>query len=1153
MPAMRNVTLLALLLLVCAASCIAQESRGTVLGRVTDPSGAVIPGAEVRLVNAATGAGASARTNDAGNYTIPYLLPGTYTLTGELAGFKKYQREGIQVRVNDTLEVNIEMVVGDVSERVEVFATTPLLETSTSSMGQVVDQRRVTELPLQAGNAFELVLLAPGVMNATNLRLRKAGWNNAPSQIMTDGNPQYSNEFTIDGVTNTFSSGTAPRVAFSPPATAISEFKVQTSSIDASLGHTPGSVVNVSTSSGTNEIHGELHHWLSNSALDAQDLFQNRAGQKRPIYQDNRYGFSIGGPVYLPRLHDGRNKTFFFYAWEANKWGVPGTYVSTVPSEALKRGDFSQLLALGSNYQVYDPATTRAEAGGRFSRQPFAGNIIPASRLDTVARNMSKFWPEPNMPGTRDGRNNYSTPTKALEDYYVHLVRVDQNFSEKHRFFLRLHYDWWEEDKNDYHSNASTGIILNRINRGIALDDVYVLSPSTVLNVRYGLTQQEFPERRTSRGYDLASLGFSSALTSLVDKRLATFPNVSISGYSTFGGWESGDGTNTSMVHSFVVNLSTLRGNHNLRYGADTRLYREFGNRFQYDVSPSFSFPNTYTRGPLDNSPAAPIGQELASFLLGIPGGSMRRSASYAEQEIFSALYFHDDWKITSKLTLNLGLRYEYETPLTERYDRSVKGFAYEVSNPIEAEARANYARSPIPEIPASQFRVLGGLTFAGGSAGRNLWDGEGNNLMPRIGLAYQLTPKTVLRTGYGLFFETIGTNRSSSIQTGFTQSTPIIASQDSGLTYIASTANPFPRGLDAPLGPAGGLTTNLGQGLSFFAQKRFQPYAQRWSFGIQNLLPGDYLVDLAYVGNRGTRIGVSRELNFTPAQYLSTSPVRDQATIDYLSQQFLSPFYGLNPIYGRNTSRAGLLRAYPHFSGISFTDPAGYSWYHSMQVRAEKRFAKGYTFQLAYTWSKLMEATEFLNDSNPMPYVSISSFDRTHRLAVSGIFELPFGRGRRFGSGMRPVLNAFAGGWQLNAVVQRQAGGPLGFGNVIFTGNLKDIPLPKSQRSVDRWLNTEAGFERDSRRQLSYNIRTAPLRYSGIRGDGQARWDFSAIKNFPIRERVKLQFRVECFNAWNHPNLNNPSTSVTSTAFGTITGQSPTTRQFQLSLKLTF
>ena len=1134
----------------------AQESRGTILGRVTDATGGVIPNAEVRAVNVATQATAVARTNDAGNYVIPYLLPGTYTITFEAQGFRKSQRENVQVRVNDSLELNVQLQVGAVTEAIEVVAETPLLETANASLGQVVDRRRVSELPIQSGNAFELVLLAPGVMNATDMRLRKPGWNNAPSQIMTDGNPQYSNEFTIDGVANTFSSGTQPRVAFSPPQSAISEFKVQTSSFDASLGHTPGSVINVSTTSGTNALHGELHYWHANSAFDAYDLFQKAAKQKKPVYQDNRYGFSLGGPVYIPKTYNGRNKTFWFYAWEANKWGVPCTFTGTVPTEAQRNGDFSRLLAQGSAYQIYDPATIRDAGGGRFSRDPFAGNIIPPVRLDPVAKNMLKYWAPPNQAGTSDGRNNYTTPTKAFEDYFVHLARMDHNFSEKHRAFLRLHYDWWEEDKDDQFNNLVTGIVLHRINRGLALDDVLVLTPTSILNLRYGLTQQEFPEWRRSRGFDLASLGFSPKLTALVDQRFATFPRVDVGAYSGFANWESGDGSNTSMVHSFNANLSVLKGNHNLRYGAEFRLYREFGNRFQYDVAPYLSFDTTWTRGPFNNSPGSSIGQDLAALLLGRPGGEMRRSASYAEQESFWAFYIQDDWKVTPKLTVNVGLRYEYETPLTERYDRAVKGFAYGVSNPIEAQARANYAKSPIAELPVDAFRTLGGLTFAGGASGRSFWQGEKNNFMPRLGIAYQITPKTILRTGYGMFFETIGSNRSSSIQTGFTQRTPVTITQNNGLTFIGSTADPFPFGLQEPLGAKGGLATALGQSLSFYPLQRLQPYAQRWSFGIQRQFPGEVVVDVAWVGNRGTRLAVSREINPGPRQYLSRSPERDDTTINFLTQQVTSPFFGLDPNYTSVTmSRANLLRPYPHFSSITRTDPIGYSWYHSLQVRGEKRFARGYTLQAAYTFSKLMEAIEFLNESDPMPYEVVSSFDRPHRLAASGIFELPFGKGRRFASTVPGWANQVIGGWQLSILVQRQAGAPLGFGNAIFRGNIKDIPLPKDQRSLDRWFNIDAGFERDSRKQLASNLRTFPLRFSGIRGDGQARWDISAIKYFPIRERFKLQFRAECYNAWNHPNFAspNPNTTPTSSAFGTIRTTVRYPRQFQLALKLTF
>jgi len=626
----------------------AQETRGTILGRVSDPSGAVIPGADIRVTNVATGVSAAARSNDIGNFVLPYLIPGTYNLTAELAGFKKFVQDGIQVRINDSVEVNIQMQVGNVSESVEVKAATPLLSTSESSLGQVVDERRVLELPLMAGNALDLVHLAPGTINGTDMRLRKAAWNAAPSQFSTDGSGNYGNEFTIDGVSNTFANGTSGmRVAFAPPQTAIGEFKVQTTSFDASIGHSSGALVNVSSKGGTNEFHGEAHEWLRHSKLDAPTIFQNRAGQKLFLYQDNRYGLSGGAPVRIPGLYNGKNKTFWYYAWEANKYGDPmdGQYTNTVPTDAMRRGDLSDLLAIGPNYQVYDPATTVAVAGGHYSRLPLAGNIIPPSRLDPVALKLLDLWPKPNQQGTRDGLNNHFYSGKALEDYWVHMGRFDHAFSENHRLFVRLHKDWWEEDMQRRFGlgNIANGVISNRTNRGIALDEVYVFNPAFLFNFRYGLTQQDFPERRPSRGFDLASLGFSPNLTNLVDKKLATIPNTSVGSLTALAGWSAGDGLQASLTHSFTGNFTRLYKDHELRFGSEFRVYRAFRNRFPYDVSPQLSFSSSYTRGPSDTSTAPPVGGELTSFLLGIPGGQMARSASYAEQDKYFALYLQDD------------------------------------------------------------------------------------------------------------------------------------------------------------------------------------------------------------------------------------------------------------------------------------------------------------------------------------------------------------------------------------------------------------------------------------------------------------------------------------------------------------------------------
>ena len=1151
----RIASIIEVVLTLFGSLALAQDPRGSILGRVTDSTAAVIPGVEVRAENAETGVNASTTTNESGNFRLPFLLPGTYNVTAEAAGFKRFVRTGVEVRVSETSTVNITIEVGPVSESVEVGAETPLLDTAGSSLGQVVDSRRILELPTAAGNALELTLLAPGMVEPSKF-LWKPAWNFR--NVASNGNPAHSEDYQIDGVSNTFAEGNAGRnrYAFAPPSAAIGEFKMQTSPYDASVGHTMSSVTNVVTAGGTNALHGEAHLKEANSAFNAPNFFDNKYGSKEPTTQDHRYGASAGGPVYIPKIYNGKNRTFWHYTWEANKWGVPQSFVGTVPTEAERNGDFSELLKLGSDYQIYDPASTQVASGGRFVRQPFENNMIPTGRLDQVGLNLSKLYPAPNQPGEADGRSNYYNSLGAKEDYFVHLARVDHSFSDAHRAFVRINYDKWTEDKNHWYGwdNPSQGIVLNRINRGAALDDVVVLGPSLVLNFRYGITQQEFSERRASQGFDLSGLGFSPNLVGLIPKAQSTIPNVYMGAYSSLSDWESGDGATTSLTHNLSGQLNKLKGSHEIKFGADFRVYRAFNDRHPLSVSPQFNFSTTYTAGPLDNSPPAPIGQELAAMLLGVPGGLMEQTASFATQDTYLGLFVHDDYKITRRLTINLGIRFEYESPLTERFDRLVSGFAADTPNPIADAAKANYAQAPIPELPPDRFNVLGGLTWVNqNGSGRSPFSGDTSHFLPRIGLAYQLTPSTVVRAGYGLFYGTIGVNATQPIQAGFTQSTPIQASLDGGLTYFATNENPFPNGLLAPLGPAGGLTTNLGQTIDHYPRNRLHPYASRWSFGVQQQLPGSFLAEASYVGNRGTRLGVDRQLNATPGQYLSTKPYRDQQTIDQLTRNVPNPFFGTDPIYGDTISAAELLRPYPEFGQVNLLgDSAGYSWYHALQVRGEKRFSAGYTFQLAYTWSKLMDATEFLNESDPMPYEMIGNSDRTHRLAMSGIWELPFGRNRHFGSQMPAALDVIAGGWQISGLVVRQSGPPLYWNNLFFNGNLKDIPLPKSERSVDRWLNTDAGFNRDPQQQPYLNLRTFPVRLSGVRGDGRATWDFSALKKFRVREPLTVEFRADVYNAWNHPNFYQPDTDPTSSTFGQVFGSEPA-RNWQFGLNVQF
>ncbi len=1135
-----------------------QETRGAIQGRVSDSSGAALPSVEVSATNNATGVEATAKSNESGNYVLPYLLTGKYTLHAQAPGFKKFVRDGIELRINDRVDVDIPLQIGDVSESVEVRAETPLLETANASLGQVVDERRIVDLPTFGGSVMVLVQLAPGVINTTDMRLAKSGSFsiNKNSQIATDGAGQYNNEFTLDGVSNTQAEGGSTRVGFVPPSAAVAEFKVQTAPYDASAGHTVGSVINVSTKSGTNQIRGQAEWALRNSMFDAPNIFQNRSGQGIPHYTDNRWGIVAGGPLLLPKIYNGKNRTFWFYGYGANNFGVPQSFVSTVPTQAMRNGDLSALLALGPQYQIYDPATTVAVAGGRFQRQPFPGNIIPASRLDPVAQKILSYWPLPNQLGNRDGSSNYFYTPSAIEKTWDHLARFDHAFSQNNRMFLRMHTDYWEENKNHTFPNTpAAGIILNRHNKGLAFDHVYVINPAFLFNFRYGLEFGDFIERRGSRGFDLSTLGFLPQLAGLPDKSTATFPNVQVGNLTQLGNWESGDGGTSSLTHAFGGAFTRLVGNHNLRFGSDFRVYRQNLHRFPLDTAPQLVFSSIYTRGPFDSSAAPTVGGELASFLLGVPGGELDRTASYAQQDRWFGIFIQDDIRVTSKLTVNIGLRYEYETPVTERYNRSVVHFAFDQPSPIAAQAQANYAANPIPELRVSQFKLMGGLTFAGVNGNpRSYWISDKRDFMPRFGLAYQLFRRTTLRGGYGVFFDTVGVNKTAGLQAGFSQSTPIQASLNSGLSFVATTANPLPSGLLAPRGSAGGLSTNLGQAVAFYPEARTRPYVQRWSFGLQEELPGQFLVEATYVGNRGTRLGINHQLNNTPAQYLSTSPVRDTQTINFLNQSFANPLFGTNPIYSANITRANLLKPWPQFSNVTVEQPIGYTWYHALQFRTEKRFSHDYTLQLSYTWSKAMQATEFLNPTDTVPYRSISDMDRTHHLVVTGIWDLPFGRGRRFGNHLAGSVEFFTGGWQFNGVMQRQSGPPLAFGDVwtLFRGDPKNVLLPKDKRSVDQWFNVNAGFDRNSANALANNIRVSPLRFSGIRGNGQARWDFSLIKKWSITENTQMQYRAECINALNHPNLFAPNTNPTSSAFGTITNQD-VPRLWQMSLTLKF
>ncbi len=1148
---------------------VAQETRGTILGRVTDPSGAVVPGVAVRVTNAATNVTVSARTNSEGNFEIPYLLPGTYRIAAEMAGFKSFLHEGIELRIADRLSIPVTMQVGEITEQVTVTAETPLLETTTASMGQVIDQRRVAELPIAHGNPFLLIGLSPGVVHTQNPGLDRPF---EPTHIVgysMDGVRANRSEVTLDGTPNTALNnrwGVGDLMAgYTPPADTVQEFKVQTVTFDAGIVHTQGGVTSITLKSGGNALHGTGYYSLLDPSLNANLFFANMAGQPKGDFTYKRWGLSGTGPVWIPKIYNGKDRTFFSYGYEGIResramGAAYGAGTLTVPTPAQKQGDFSALLRVGPQYQIYDPATRVPAPGGRTSVQPLPNNIIPASRLDPVARKIISYWSDPNAAGTPDGMFNLiRVNDPEIIAYYNHIGRIDHNISPKHRFFGRFNTYKRFSDSSHWFRNEAHGGWSDWNQHAFSLDDVYEISPATIMNWRYGFYRLSIYQYPASVGFDLSTLGFPKSYVDAIPKDVRSFPSFSIAGYqSTPNNWWRYPHANQSIEG----HVTAIRGNHALKFGGGGRQYRTFQYEPHNASTGIFSFGTEWTRGPFDNSPAAPIGQALASFMLGLPsGGGVDRKASFAEQSTAWSLYLQDDWRVTRNLTLNLGVRYEIEGPMTERFNRTVRGYDFSTPSPIEAQVRANYALNPLAEIPASQFRVLGGLTFPGvGGLPRTLWKRDLNNIMPRFGLAYSWGQKTVLRAGYGLYYAPLGIHRGDvgPTQYGFSLRTEVIPSLDNGLTFRATLSNPFPDGIQEPRGAADGLNTFLGRSVRFYDETPRAAHQQRWQVSFQRQLPQRVLFEAAYVGNRGVNLEIPRDLRYLPVKYLSRSPLRDQATIDYLSAQVPNPFFPLLPgtgLSGRNVSRSYLLSSqdYAHFTGLTTTMYEGYSWYHALQVKTERRFAADWTVNAAYQWSKNMEATGRLNGmDSPLEYV-ISDQDRPHRFVVSGIWELPFGRGRRLLGSAHAVVDRIAGGWQVQGIFTAQGGPPFGFGNALFIGNIHDITLPKSQRTPSRWFNIDAGFERASARQLGSNYRLMPTRFNNVRGDGFNTWDLSVLKNTRIREDINLQFRGEFLNAFNHPMFAVPNTSPTSTAFGQVTSQRGYPRRIQLGFKLLF
>lgn len=1133
----------------------AQEFRGTLLGRVTDPQGAVVPAARVTATLLATGAKSDTAANEAGEFTIPFLAPGDYRIDAEASGFKHYTRPSFNVSTGERISLEINLEVGAASETINVTADAPVLETTTASMGQVIDSRQVENMPLNGRTPLVLAQLAMGVVPNSDPKFNRPFDNAGPAGFSMGGAPSQSNELLIDGAPDTTGNS---RVAYNPPVDAVSEVRVHAFESDAAYGHTGGGTANVVLKGGTNALHGSLYEFNQTSALAATPFFTNAAGQKNPVTRYNQYGFTAGGPVWIPKVFDGRNKLFWFFALEDISDSFPEPQTTTVPTAAERNGDFSALLALGSQYQIYDPRSGVPQ-GSRIARTGFTNNIIPSDRLSPIAKNFLQFYPLPNQPGDKDGQNNYLANSVRRDTYNGELGRIDYTFSDKHKIFWDFRHNDRIEDRNNLFNNIATGRDLLRLNWGSTLDDVYTFTPSTLMNIRLNWTR--FVESTISNGdgFDGTQLGFP-ALIAANSPRLV-LPHL---GFAAGFNQITSDTDGSTPYDSFQLfaDVVKIQGRHSLKMGVDARELRE--SNISYGQSQGqYTFNSNFTRGPLDNSTNAPFGQDFASFLLGLPtGGGLDINAFRTNQAKYLALFVQDDWRLRPNLTLNLGLRFEHEFPTTERYNRSLNGFDFTTANPIAAASQAAYASNPIPQIAPANFKVLGGPTFAS-SANPAIYTVQSKIFSPRFGFAW--TPagpngKTVLRGGTGIFVFPLGTGGVN--QVGFSQTTSVVPTNDSYLTSFATLANPYPAGIQLPTGSSLGLATFLGKDVTFANPHPVNAYSFRWQFGVQRALPFGTVLEVAYVGNHALHLAAgstpgntgNRQLNYIPAQYLaSSSSVRDQPTIDRLSALVPNPFANLIPgtsLNGSTVALSSLLKPYPEFGNIYVSaDPAGSSYFHSLNVRIEKRYSHGFNLLANYTFSKLIERLRFLNDFDPRPEKRVSSDDRPQRFVASAGYELPFGEGKvlRFGSN---VANRIAGGWVLNGIYTYQRGAPLGaWGNIIYLGG--DIML--DPRKVNGPAFDVTKFNTVSSQQLASNIRTFPTQFGNLRQDGANNIDLSLLKNTRFTEKLNFQLRFEAFNAFNHAEFSAPNLSPTSSAFGKITGQNNLSRTVQMGARIVF
>ena len=1131
-------------LLFAALPALAQVFTGTITGTVSDPGSAPISGAIVRLKNTATSEPKQVMSGSDGLYVFSQILPGSYDVSVEMAGFRKALTTGAVLRVNQTLEVNFAMQLGEVSQTVEVTAGVSLLDTQSANRAVTLDQQTVLDLPVNARNPFALVHVNAGVI-AVRTGISQATQDQNHNRFSMNGGRGQAGLTLIDGVPA--SAVDWGGLIASPGVDSVAEVNIQRNQFDAQFGKSDGSAVNMITRGGGNRFHGTLFEFLRNDKLDANSWGNNRVGLRRIQFQRNQFGGNFSGAIWKSK------RLFFFGGYEGLRQGTPGTNVSSVPTALQRSGDFSQTFnaGIGGNpptpSPIYNPFTTRANPEGAGSiRDPFPANRLPASMLDPVAQKILTIYPQSNTQGAAiTNVLNFAAQGKTVTANERYDMRVDWAKSERWTMFGRFTKATQENVAPVYFGNgADTNFSDVNPRHHFVYGNTFTPSPTLVVNVLLGSGRWRENQNSPSKGLSPTALGFPAALVSQF--LTATYPAISLGQYATIGNPRFLNVPRET--HNLQLNVTKELGAHSLKFGWLGEVARLNNTDFN---TPTFNFNRGLTSGPAAAATSNNAGDGFASFLLGTgAGGSAPIGAATAVTAGYHGLYVQDSWRFNRRLTMHLGLRWELQQARTERYNR-LNNFDFNIASPL---------------AQATGLPLKGGLVFATADR-RGAWDTDKLNLAPRIGIAYKLTDKLVLRGGYGIFYPQTGGGTNQ----GFSTSTTWVSTVGGdGITPNpgALLSNPFPNGLVQPAGSSLGLLTQAGDSVNAFSRLHPLSYVQNYSFDFQYELAKGMVLEVGYTGSQG------RKLLFGTGQQANQLNPSNLGLGSALDQQVANPFFGAirtGVLAGATVPRQRLLRPYPQFTAVNLSGdtPGASSSFNALVVRYNWQIGAGLNLLTTYQWSKVIDnASEWQGwevGDTPRDFYnlkadrSISAHDLPQSFVNALVYELPVGKGKKFLNTAGPVANGILGGWQVSSIVRFSSGLPLGFsapntltnyGFQIQRPNVADLKTAALDNPTpDRWFNTAAftgpgQFEIGNASRWIPNIRFGPTNHA----------DLAILKNFRFLERVKAQFRAELFNMTNTPQFGRANTTFASNDFGRVTGTTNVgPRNVQLGLRIQF